>query len=129
MIVLRTPKGWTGPKVVDGKQVEGSMRAHTKCPSTNFTRSQSICACWKSGCEAIKPERAYSIEAGRLKSNWQSCAAQGSGVWDQILMPTAVSCSKDLRIPDYREYAVAVPQPGAIEAEATRVIWAVFCGT
>jgi len=48
MIVLRSPKGWTGPKVVDGKQVEGTFRAH-QVPLSNWPRSRIIFGCWKSG--------------------------------------------------------------------------------
>ena len=74
MIVLRTPKGWTGPKEVDGKPVEGTLRSH-QVPLAELAQSPSICACSRTGCRAIGP-KSCSTSDGKLRPELaRACAA------------------------------------------------------
>ena len=91
MIVLDSPKGWTGPKVVDGEQIEGTFRAHQvplTDPATNPEHLQQLEAWLRS----YRPEELFD-ERGRLHARARGArAARASGAWARIRMPTAGCC-------------------------------------
>ena len=121
MIVLRSPKGWTGPKVVDGKPVEGTFRAH-QVPIADVKHSRSTCSCSRRGCAATG-RRSCSTPTGTLRAGARGARAdRRRAAWAPTRTPTAACCCATCDLPDFRDYAVAVPQPGAVDAEATRVL-------
>jgi xylulose-5-phosphate/fructose-6-phosphate phosphoketolase len=118
MIVLRSPKGWTGPKVVDGEPVEGTFRAH-QVPITDFDKAGhlSILEQWLASYE---PEKLFD-ENGRLVADVAALAPRGTRRMGANPHANGGLLLRDLRLPDVRDYAVDVPRPGASEAEATRI--------
>src|SRR5690349_9676745 len=122
MLVLRTPKGWTGPAVVDGVPVEGTWRSH-QVPLASL---------------AAKPEHLRELERW-MRSYRPDELFTGDGAPDPKLLALVPSGSlrlgatpfanggvlrRNLRLPDHRDYAVAVPAPGTVHGEATRVLGA-----
>ena len=107
MMVLRTPKGWTGPKEVDGLKTEGTWRSH-QVPLAEVATNPDICRSSSSGCRAIRPDELFDA-AGAWCPSWRSWP-QGPGAWAPIPTPTADSCCRALRLPDFRDYAVEVPR-------------------
>ena len=120
MIVLRTPKGWTGPKVVDGKQVEGTFRAH-QVPLSQLAEKPEHLRMLEDWMKSYHPEELFD-ENGRLKSELADLAPSGNRRMGANPHANGGLLLKELNMPDYREYAVSVPRPGAVEAEATRVM-------
>jgi xylulose-5-phosphate/fructose-6-phosphate phosphoketolase len=118
MIVLRTPKGWTGPKKVDGKQIEGTFRAH-QVPMGDMDRPEHIRILerWMIG---YRPEKLFD-RSGRLRPELAALAPQGARRMGANPHANGGQLLRDLRMPDFRDYAVKVPNPGAAQAEATRV--------
>jgi xylulose-5-phosphate/fructose-6-phosphate phosphoketolase len=120
MIVLVTPKGWTGPKIVDGKQVEGTWRAH-QVPlaevRTNQDHRRMLEAWMKSYC----PAELFD-EGGRLRQELAELAPGGDRRMGANPHANGGLLLKDLRLPDFRGYAVPVTTPGTSVAEATRVL-------
>jgi xylulose-5-phosphate/fructose-6-phosphate phosphoketolase len=119
MIIFRTPKGWTGPKVVDGKPVEGTWRAH-QVPVTDLSKPGhlKILEDW------IKSYQAHELfdKDGRLISELSELAPQGNRRMGANPHANGGILLKDLAMPDFREYAVKVTKPGTGIAEATRVL-------
>ena len=109
MIVLTTPKGWTGPKVVDGLQVEGTYRAH-QVPLSEPTEHPEHLKLLEAWMRSYRPEELFD-EGGRLIPELPGLAPGATGGWGPTRTPTAVLL-RDLRLPDFRDYAVDVPQPG-----------------
>ena len=120
MIVLRTPKGWTGPKVVDGKQVEGTFRAH-QVPLSQLAEKPEHLRMLEDWMKSYHPEELFD-ENGRLKSELADLAPSGNRRMGANPQANGGLLLKELNMPDYREYAVSVPRPGTVEAEATRVM-------
>jgi len=118
MIVLRTPKGWTGPKVVDGKPVENTFRAH-QVPMSDMDRQDHI-RLLEQWMKSYKPEELFD-KSGRLIHELAELAPTGDRRMGANPHANGGLLLRDLRVPDFRDYAVPVPQPGAVEAEATRV--------
>jgi xylulose-5-phosphate/fructose-6-phosphate phosphoketolase len=119
MIVLQTPKGWTGPKVVDGRPVEGTFRSHQVplgSPRTKPEHLQQL----EQWLRSYKPEEVFD-ENGRLRSDLESLAPAGDRRMGANPHANGGVLLKDLRLPDFTEYAVAVPEPGSAQAEDTRV--------
>jgi xylulose-5-phosphate/fructose-6-phosphate phosphoketolase len=118
MIVLRSPKGWTGPKVVDGKPVEGTWRAH-QVPMGEMDQPGhvKILEEWMRG---YRPEELFD-ETGRLHAEIAELSPQGERRMSANPHTNGGVLLRDLRLPDFRDYAVDVPSPGARLAEATRV--------
>jgi xylulose-5-phosphate/fructose-6-phosphate phosphoketolase len=117
MIILRTPKGWTGPKEVDGKPVEGTWRSH-QVPMANgeHARAPAQLEAWL---RSYRPEELFD-DAGRLRPSsprWRRAASAHGRQPARQRRPAAAR----LRLPDFREYAVTC-RPGRAEAEATRVL-------
>ncbi|MFO1057728.1 MAG: phosphoketolase family protein [Dongiaceae bacterium] len=119
MIVLRTPKGWTGPKTVDGKPVEGTFRAH-QVPLAELQAKPEHLAMLEQWMRSYRPEELFD-EAGRLRPPLASLPPRGPRRMSANPHANGGLLLRDLALPDFRAYAVAVPQPGTVEAEATRV--------
>jgi xylulose-5-phosphate/fructose-6-phosphate phosphoketolase len=119
MIILRTPKGWTGPKIVDGKPVEGTWRAH-QVPVTDFSKPEhlKILEDWMKSYQA----RELFDEHGKLIPELGELAPHGNRRMGANLHANGGVLLKDLVMPDFREYAVKVSKPGTSIAEATRVL-------
>ncbi len=118
MIVLRTPKGWTGPKVVDGKQIENTFRSH-QVPMGDMEKPEHV-AILERWMKSYKPDDLFD-EAGALIPELAELAPQGNRRMGANPHANGGLLLQDLQVPDFRRYAVAVPAPGAVEAEATRV--------
>ena len=120
MIVLRTPKGWTGPKVVDGEQVEGTFRAH-QVPVADFATHPDHLPVLEDWMRSYRPEELFD-QSGRLVDELAGLPPRGDLRMSANPRANGGVVLKDLRLPDFREYAVAVPQPGTTSSEATRVL-------
>ncbi len=120
MIVLRSPKGWTGPKVVDGKQVEGTFRSH-QVPLSEPTQHPEHLKELETWMRSYRPEELFD-EEGRLRPELAELAPVGDRRMGANPHANGGILLRDLRMPDFGEYAVAVPKPGAVEAEDTRVL-------
>jgi len=118
MIVLRSPKGWTGPKVVDGRKIEGTFRAH-QVPMSDMDKPAHlrILADWMA---SYRPAELFD-EQGRPRSELRELAPRGARRMSANPHANGGMLLRDLRLPDFRDYAVPVPAPGAADAEATRV--------
>ena len=120
MIVLRTPKGWTGPKVVDGLPVEGTWRAHQVPLAETRTnaRHREQLEQWM---RSYRPEELFD-QSGQLIPALQALAPQGDLRMSASPHANGGLLLRDLAIPDFREYAVAVERPATGFSEATRVL-------
>ncbi|WP_312613687.1 phosphoketolase family protein [Oscillibacter sp.] len=113
MIVLRTPKGWTGPKEVDGKKVEGTFRAHQVPISMEKPEHLKMLEEWLL---SYRPEELFG-ENGRLIPALEELAPEGLRRMGANPHANGGKLRRDLRLPDFRDYAVEVPAPGAVEAQ------------
>jgi xylulose-5-phosphate/fructose-6-phosphate phosphoketolase len=120
MIVLRTPKGWTGPKTVDGKQVEGTFRAH-QVPLSELAEKPDHLRALEQWMKSYHPEELFD-EKGRLRPELAELAPKGKRRMGANPHANGGLLLKELKMPDYRDYAVSVPNPGTVDAEATRVM-------
>ena len=118
MIVLRTPKGWTGPHEVDGQQVEGTWRSH-QVPLTAARDDSEHLRLLEEWMKSYRPDELFD-EAGALVPELRALAPKGERRMGAN--PHAVGILRDLRLPDFREYAVEVTKPGTTTSEATRVL-------
>lgn len=112
MIILRTPKGWTGPKVVDGKEIEGTFRAHQVPIMMNKKEHLQILEDWL---KSYHPEELFD-EEGRLIPELASLAPKGKRRMGDNPHANGGLLLKDLRLPDFRDYRLEISQPGSIEA-------------
>jgi xylulose-5-phosphate/fructose-6-phosphate phosphoketolase len=120
MIVLATPKGWTGPKVVDGLQVEGTFRSHQvplSDPGANSIHLELL----RSWLESYRPHELFDA-SGALRPELASLAPEGNRRMSANPHANGGVLLRELRMPDFRRYAVDVPSPGAVDAEDTRVL-------
>jgi xylulose-5-phosphate/fructose-6-phosphate phosphoketolase len=122
MIVLRTPKGWTGPKTVDGQQVEGTFRAH-QVPVTDFRAKPDHLRILEDWMRSYRPEELFD-ESGRLIPELAALAPRGKRRMSANPHANGGELLKDLKLPDFRAYAVPVQKPGTTTSEATRVLGA-----
>jgi xylulose-5-phosphate/fructose-6-phosphate phosphoketolase len=120
MIVLRTPKGWTGPKVVDGVQIEGTFRAH-QVPLTELATKPAHLQMLEDWMKSYRPEELFDAN-GALIPELQELAPPGKRRMGDNPYANGGLLLRDLKMPDFCEYAVDVPKPGTIAAEATRVM-------
>jgi xylulose-5-phosphate/fructose-6-phosphate phosphoketolase len=120
MIILRTPKGWTGPKVVDGKQVEGSFRSH-QVPVANPRRNPEHLRILEEWMRSYRPEELFD-ESGRFLSELATLAPEGKLRMGMNPHANGGLLLESLDLPDFRDYAVSVARPGETEAESTRVL-------
>jgi xylulose-5-phosphate/fructose-6-phosphate phosphoketolase len=120
MIVLRTPKGWTGPKQVDGKPTEGSWRSH-QVPLADLTGNPEHLRLLEDWMRSYRPEELFD-ERGRLQPHLAALAPSGPRRMGANPHTNGGLLLKPLRVPDFRDYAVEVPSPATVVAEATRVL-------
>ncbi len=119
MIVLRTPKGWTGPKHVDGKAVEGSWRSH-QVPIAEFKTAGHVQQL-ESWLKSYRPEELFDAD-GRFLDELAALAPTGKRRMGSNPHANGGALLQPLAMPSFRVYAVAVSAPGAVDAEATRVL-------
>ncbi|MEO8358990.1 MAG: phosphoketolase family protein [Vicinamibacteria bacterium] len=119
MIVFKTPKGWTGPKIVDGKQVEGTWRSH-QVPIADLKTSEHL-GQLETWLKSYRPEELFDA-TGRLRADIADIAPKGHRRMGSNPHANGGELLKPLAMPSYRNHAVAVPSPGAVRAEATRVL-------
>ena len=119
VIVLRTPKGWTGPKVVDGQPMEGTFRAH-QVPLANVRERPEHLRQLEEWMRSYRPEELWDAE-GRLDPSIAALAPAGDRRMGANPHANGGRLLRDLDLPDFRDYAVAVPTPGTVISEATRV--------
>jgi len=122
MIVLRTPKGWTGPKEINGHKVEGSWRAH-QVPFSDVHSNPSNLAILERWMQSYKPEELFD-ESGRLKPEIRALAPSGTRRMSANPHANGGVLRKDLKLPDFRAYAVAVGEAGKVLHENTRPLGA-----
>jgi xylulose-5-phosphate/fructose-6-phosphate phosphoketolase len=120
MIVLRTPKGWTGPKTVDGLPTEGSFRSH-QVPLADVVHNGDHLRQLEEWMRSYKPETLFD-ENGALHADLRELAPKGTRRMGANPHANGGLLLVDLKMPDYRDYAVDVQQPGAVEAGATGVM-------
>jgi xylulose-5-phosphate/fructose-6-phosphate phosphoketolase len=119
MIVLRTPKGWTGPKEVDGKKVEGTFRAH-QVPLSGLQANPGHLRQLETWMRSYRPQELFDAD-GRLMPALAALAPAGPRRMGANPHANGGALLRDLDMPPFREHAVSVPRPGAVDAEATRV--------
>ncbi|MFA7097104.1 MAG: phosphoketolase family protein, partial [Gammaproteobacteria bacterium] len=117
-IVLRTPKGWTGPEEVDGHKVEGFWRSH-QVPLANVRTNPAHLKQLEAWMKSYRPEELFDAD-GRLVEELRELAPTGHRRMSANPVANGGLLRRELRLPDPREYAVEVPKPGAVEAENTR---------
>ena len=120
MIVMRTPKGWTGPKMVDGKPVEGNWRSH-QVPLSDLASNPERIGMLQEWMESYRHEELFDSD-GKLKPELAQLAPVGSQRMGANPHANGGLLLKDLVMPDFRDYKVDVAKPGAITSEATRVL-------
>lgn len=113
MIILRSPKGWTGPKVVDGNQMEGSFRAHQIPLSMEKPEHLTLLEAWLA---SYHPEELFDAN-GRLIAELEALTPKGDSRIGSNPHTNGGKLLIDLRLPDFREYAIEVPCPGAVEGQ------------
>jgi xylulose-5-phosphate/fructose-6-phosphate phosphoketolase len=124
MIILRTPKGWTGPKEVDGKPVEGTWRAH-QVPLAGLATNPDHLRQLEEWMRSYRPEELFDAE-GRLVAELAELAPRGDRRMGANPHANGGVLLKDLVLPDFRDYAVPVPEPGTRVTESTRVLGALL---
>jgi xylulose-5-phosphate/fructose-6-phosphate phosphoketolase len=120
MIVLRTPKGWTGPKVVDNKPVEGTWRAH-QVPVTDLQSNPEHLRILEEWMKSYRAEELFD-GTGRLIDDLAELAPKGLKRMGANPHANGGLLLRDLLMPDFKQYAVEVPHPGGGNSEATRVL-------
>jgi xylulose-5-phosphate/fructose-6-phosphate phosphoketolase len=120
MVVLRTPKGWTGPEEVDGQKTEGSWRSH-QVPFSEIASNPEHLKLLEAWMRSYRPEELFDDE-GRLRPEIAALAPEGDRRMGANPHANGGELLRDLRLPDFRDYAVEVPEPGTVRGEATRVL-------
>ena len=120
MIVLATPKGWTGPKVVNGKTIEGTFRSH-QVPLADLAKNPANLGLLQTWMKSYRPEELFDAH-GTFRSELAALAPVGDRRMGANPHANGGVLLCGLRLPDFRDYAVSVPRPGAVEAEDTRVL-------
>jgi xylulose-5-phosphate/fructose-6-phosphate phosphoketolase len=122
MIVFASPKGWTGPKEVDGKKTEGSWRSH-QVPMGEMHDNPEHVRLLEQWMKSYRPEELFDVN-GRLDPDLAELSPQGELRMGANPHANGGLLLKDLALPDFRKYAVEVSSPGAVDAEATRTMGA-----
>ena len=120
MIIFRSPKGWTGPKVVDGKQVEGTWRAH-QVPLEGMRDNPAHLQMLEEWMRSYKPEELFD-EEGRFREEFAAIAPKGKLRMGMNAHANGGLLLEPLELPPFEQYGVAIDQPGKTQAEATRVL-------
>ncbi|MGV8939959.1 MAG: phosphoketolase [Lysobacter sp.] len=118
MIVLRSPKGWTGPKEIDGKQIEGTFRSH-QVPMGDMDRADHV-RILEQWMHSYRPRELFDQD-GRLHPHIATLAPTGNRRMSANPHANGGQLLQDLQLPDFRSYAIDVQTPGATQGEATRV--------
>ena len=113
MIVLRTPKGWTGPRTIDDKPIEGTFRAHQVPIPMDKPEHLALLEAWL---RSYRPEELFTPD-GRLTPELQALSPKGLRRMGANPHANGGRLLRDLRLPDFRQYAVEVPQPGHVQAQ------------
>ena len=114
MIVLKSPKGWTGPKEVDGLQIEGTFRAHQVPIAVDAEHPKNL-KLLEDWLKSYRPDELFD-EQGRLKAELAELAPKGDRRMGANPHANGGMLLRDLIMPDFRDYAVNVPSPGAVKA-------------
>ncbi|HZU18560.1 MAG TPA: phosphoketolase family protein [Candidatus Dormibacteraeota bacterium] len=120
MIVLRTPKGWTGPREVDGRPVEGTWRSH-QVPISEARTNPEHLRLLESWMRSYRPQELFD-ERGRLVPELAELPPRGHRRMSANPHANGGELLQELSLPDFRDYAVAAPKPGATTSEPTRVL-------
>ena len=120
MIILRSPKGWTGPKFVDGKPVEGTWRAH-QVPVDDFEKKPEHLKILEDWMKSYRPGELFD-QNGKLIPELAELAPKGDRRMGANPHANGGLLLKDLLMPDFRDYAVGVQKPGTDVAESTKVL-------
>jgi xylulose-5-phosphate/fructose-6-phosphate phosphoketolase len=120
MIILRTPKGWTGPKKVDGKKTEDFWRSH-QVPFAQMSSKPSHVKLLEKWMKSYRPEDLFD-EEGKLIPELSECAPKGKSRMGANPHANGGILLKNLKMPDFRNYAVKVTKPGQVMGEATHVM-------
>jgi len=120
IVILRSPKGWTGPKIVDGKPVEGTWRAH-QVPVADLQSKPEHLKILEAWMKSYRPEELFD-EKGKLIPELVELAPKGDRRMGANPHANGGLLLRDLVMPDFRNYAVRVSKPGTQNAEATRVL-------
>ncbi len=120
MIILQTPKGWTGPKEVDGKKTEGFWRSH-QVPLSGLADNPQHLRLLEAWLKSYRPEELFD-ENGTPRPELRALAPRGKRRMGANPHANGGVLLRDLKMPDFREYAVEVPEPGRVLGEATRVM-------
>ena len=119
MIVLRSPKGWTGPDVVDGKQVEGTFRAH-QVPVAQLATNPTHLAALEQWMRSYRPQELFDDE-GRLAPEIAALSPKGDRRMGANPHANGGLLLRDLELPDFRSHAVEVATPGTVQVESTAI--------
>lgn len=117
VLIMKTPKGWTGPKVVDGKQIEGTWRAH-QVPFGDMDNPEHV-KLLEEWMKSYKPEELFD-ERGAFRAEYAEIAPRGNRRMSANPHANGGLLLHELEMPDFREYAIKLKQPGSVQAEATR---------
>ncbi len=120
MIVLRSPKGWTGPRVIDGLPVEGTFRAH-QVPLSDPAKNPEHLKMLEAWMKSYHPEELFD-DQGRLRAGIADLAPKGQRRMGANRHANGGKLLRDLRMPDFRDYAVTVTQPGVMGIGDTHVL-------
>ncbi len=120
MIIFRSPKGWTGPKMVDGKPVEGTWRAH-QVPLEGVRENPAHLQQLEEWMRSYKPEELFD-EQGRFRDEFAAIAPKGRLRMGMNAHANGGLLLEPLELPSFEQYGVAIDQPGKTQAEATRVL-------
>ena len=120
MIILKTPKGWTGPKEVDGLKTEGFWRSH-QVPVTDMASKPEHIKILEEWMKSYRPEELFT-EEGRLKPELAELAPKADRRMSANPHANGGILLKDLKLPDFRDYAIDVPKPGQVFGEPTRTL-------
>ena len=120
LIVLISPKGWTGPKVVDGKQIEGTFRAH-QVPITDPATNPAHLRLLEGWLRSYRPQELFDGN-GRLKPELKALAPKGERRMGSNPVANGGKLLRDLRLPDFADYAIEIPKPGTAGIGATPVL-------
>jgi xylulose-5-phosphate/fructose-6-phosphate phosphoketolase len=120
MIVMRTPKGWTGPKVVDGNPVEGTWRSH-RVPLSDLSSKPDRIRLLEEWMKSYRPQELFDAD-GKLILELAELAPSGSQRMGASPHANGGLVLKDLLMPDFRDYRVEVSKPGMTNSEATRAL-------
>jgi xylulose-5-phosphate/fructose-6-phosphate phosphoketolase len=120
LLILRTPKGWTGPKMVDGKPIEGTWRAH-QVPLDQVREKPEHLKILEKWMKSYRAEELFDRN-GKLKPELAALAPKGQRRMGMNPHSNGGLLLEPLRLPQFRDYAIAVKEPGSPEGEATRVL-------